>query len=192
MLIWSWAARNLCAWAGDLKRSTIFSRLRVSLCDSLQRLFNPFWALWSPSRQHLSCRCSVTSRFVGYYDTLGAEWANQPLEKPLCHLCISARLHQMSSTSPSASIACHSQYLIPLIDMTTSSKCHLSRGFGQSRRMQLANNVPNLLTQRRSASRLTVMPRSAKRSSTLDEAQSVLQRVGASNLKIMWRSEMIT
>ena len=59
---------------------------------------------------------------------------------------------RMSSTSPFASTARHSQCVLPLIRMTTSSRCHLSAGRGRSLRTFAANWGPKRTTQSRTVS----------------------------------------
>lgn len=65
-----------------------------------------------------------------------------------------------------ASIARHSQCLLPRIVMTTSPMCHLSFGRGRSRQMQSVKWQPKRLTHIRTVSRLTITLRAANRSST--------------------------
>jgi hypothetical protein len=57
--------------------------------------------------------------------------------------------------------------VLPLIEITTSSRCYLSPNCGARRRILLARVRPNVSAQHRTVSWLTMIPRAASRSSTI-------------------------
>lgn len=72
---------------------------------------------------------------------------------------------RISSTSPFASTDRQSQCLRPRIEITTSSRRHLSAGTGRSRRILAAICFPNRCHYTRMLSYETISPRSSNRSS---------------------------
>ncbi len=94
-----------------------------------------------------------------------------PWNRVMPHKFIASRRHKFSRkqyrvTNWAEHTARHSQCFLPRFKMTTSSKCHLSPTGGRIWRMGLAHCRPNFTTQNRMVSWLTMIPRSACKSTT--------------------------
>ena len=113
VLIWLWAARSLCFWRGDLNRPMTFSRLLVGLCAPSIRLLKPLWAQWSaPSVRSLIGLKQLCSLSV----ITARGWPNRRTSlfmKRRAALAFRRGWTRISSTSPLASIARHSQCFTP-------------------------------------------------------------------------------
>ena len=116
---------------------------------------------------HMFRNTHTPHRFINFIRKRLVAWA-------FLRLCI-----RISSTStarqwfvhkpwegPLASTARQSQCFRPRIEITTSSRCHLSAGTGRSRRILAAICVPNRWHHTQMLSYETITPRSANKSST--------------------------
>jgi hypothetical protein len=136
-----------------------FETLHLALAPScrLMRILGPVVCAQAPvmaSRQsNFGLRRAVRAQLVRYQH-LGCKAL---FLKQLAHSFTAAALSRRrctrrSRTSPSSSIARHSQNRRPAIITAISSRCHRAVGRGRRRRSSLANNGPNFKTHRRTVS----------------------------------------
>jgi len=178
-LTWSWEDRNCCAWRADLNRPMTRSRLCVGFCETSAPLLKPLWLRCS--------RPGSRSRFAAPYErslsviiTLGTPYCFNSLRMKRIAAFVFRRLcTRISSQFRCWSTARQSQCFLPRIEITTSSKCHLSPTLGRSRRMDLAYWRPNFITQNRIVSWLTMIPRSDNKTSTSRKRAESLRRCSA-------------
>ena len=112
---------------------------------------------------------AVGSEFVGEHHTGCLTLSFQKLShQTFGGLGITAALHQYIENEAILIDARHSQCFLPVMEMTTSSRYHLSPSFrAERRRISLAKWRPNFLTRRRAVWCETMIPHAASKSSTI-------------------------
>lgn len=139
MAVWSWTDRNALRMARRFEAAhDLFSSSCVSM-GRLRTVVQPVVRTVINTWVKIRDGCAVAARHAHHFISFSV--------KHLAALAFLRHCNKISRTSPFASTARQSHCFLPRIEVTTSSRCHLSTGTGRSRRIPAAIWVPNLLHQ---------------------------------------------